>query len=169
MGKRMTGEADYVSKRVADVEVQLDDIERAVGIRDVVHNPEAEKYLSLSETQLEKMTAEECANAKYILVQHAVAIQKKLNRATAIKTWCDRGVTVILARTYGNIDGFMTYEVKRETVALNDAYASRLREIAVEQQEIIDTLNYMGQAINGVANSFQTLFTSKRKVEGHYE
>jgi len=165
----MSGEKDYVSKRVADVEIQLDDVERTIGIKDVVHNPEAEKYLSLSEGQLEKMTAEECAQAKYILLQHAVVIQKKINRATAVKNWCDRSVAVIIAKTYGTIDPYMTYELKKEATALNDAYANRLREIAVEQQGIIDSLNYMGQAINGVANSFQTLFTSKRKVESYHE
>ncbi len=130
-------ENDYVSKRVQELEIELDDVERTVSLNNIVTNPEAERLLGLSEVELGKMTADECANAKYILLQHAIVIQKKLNRATAVKNWCDRGVTVILAKTYKSFGDFVQYEVRREMVALNDGYAARLREISVEQQEII--------------------------------
>jgi hypothetical protein len=160
---------DYVSGRVKELEVQLDDIEQTAGLKNCVQNIEAERLLGLSESDIDKMTAEECANAKYLLLQHSLVIQKRINRAIAVKNWADRGVTVIIAKTYNNLDKFMTYELKKETCALNDGFASRLREISVEQQQVIDSLNYMGQAITAVANSFQTLFMAKKKVEGHYE
>lgn len=164
----MVGEGDYVNKRISNLEIELDDIERQIGLKDIVHNIEAERLLSLSEKELDKMTPDECANAKYILLQHSLVIQKKINRATSIKNWCERCITVILAKTYLSVDKFMTYEVKRETAALNDAYANRLKDISLEQQQIIDSLNYIGQAITAVANSFQTLFIAKKKTEHEY-
>lgn len=161
----MSGENDYVDNRIKNIETQIEDIERSVGLKDIVYNVEAERLLGLSETDLDKMTAEECVNAKYILLQHALVIQKKLNRAITIKNWCERAITVILSKEYNNIDNFMTYEVKRESVVLGNGYASRLKDISVEQQQIIDVLSHLSMSISSIANSFQTLYMSKRKVE----
>jgi hypothetical protein len=162
------GGKDYVDEKISNIEVQMEDIEQQLGLRDLVTNPEVERLLSLTESDLEKMTAEECAHAKYILLQHSLVVQKKVNRATAIKNWCEQCITVILAKNIADVDQFMTYELKRATIVKNNSYGERLREISLEQQQTIDSLNFIAQAISNLATSFNTIYSSKRKVEHEY-
>lgn len=164
----MDGETNYVTTKVNEFTVQLDDVERKVGLKHLVINPEAERLLSLSETDLDKLTAQECAINKYILLQYALSIQKTINRATAVRNWAERNINVILAKEFKSFSEFMKSEVKRQAIISSNTYAQRLGEIYNEQQGIIDSLMYIAQAANSIANAFQTLFMSKSKVEGDY-
>jgi hypothetical protein len=166
----MSGENDYVKQKANEFEIELDDIERKLGLKHLVHNPEAERLLSLTEIELDKMTATECANAKYLLLQYALSVQKTMNRATAVRNWAERNINVILAKEFKNFSEFMKGEVKRQAVISNNTYAQRLGEFYNEQQGVIDTLIYIAQAANSIAGAFQTLCITKSKVEGsNYE
>lgn len=160
--------SDYVEEKLQEHIVQLDDIELKIGIKNLVVNPESERFLSLSESELEKLTAEECAFGRYVLFQYAMSIQKKINRATALKNWAERNLSVILAKEFHSFNEFMKSEIKRQCLINNNTYAARLSLIYNEQMAIIDSYSYLSQNANNLANSFQLLFTSKQKVEKDY-
>ncbi len=161
----MSGETDYVEDKLGKFEKRIDDIELKVGLNHIVHNPEAERLLSLSEIELDKMTADECAQAKYTVLQYALTIQKNINRAMAIKNWCERNINVIIAKEFGSLNEFMKMDIKRQTIININTYANRLAEISEGQQIVIDSLSYIAQASNSIAGAFQTLFMSKGKIE----
>lgn len=158
-------QSDYVNKKLQESIDRIENNDRTLGLSNLVHNPEAEKLLALSQNELDKMTAEECACAKYILSQHALVIQKTINRATSLKNWCERSIRTIIAKEYATYDSFMKYEVRRQFVVNGNEYGKQLDDIALEQELKIDNLNYIAQAINNMATSFQLLYNSKKRVE----
>ena len=160
---------DYVDKKLQESIDKIDNNDRSLGLGHLVHNPEAEHLLALSQNELDKMTAEECANAKYILSQHALVIQKTINRATALKGWSERCIRTIIAKEYGQYDSFMKFEIRRQIVVNGNEYAKQLDEISVENELKIDSLSYVAQAVNNMAGAFQLLYNSKKRVEPHGE
>lgn len=165
----MSGDKDYVTTKLEDFTTRVDNLELKIGLKHLVHNPEAEQLLSLSENELDKMTAGECANAKYILLQFALSIQKTINRATAIKNWANRNIDVIVSKKYFDYNEFLRIEYRRQCVINDDSYAAKLAEISNEHQAVIDSLSYIAQAANNLSSSFQTLFMAKNRTEGNYE
>lgn len=153
----MSGNKDYLDTKLDETIEVLNKLSTSLLLDRVNLNPEAEKYLMLEEDALSKMTPAELASGEYLLSAYGLVIQRKINRANAIKNWASRCLERIIAKRFNDFDQMMKYEIRKAAVALNDDYAKRLSDIISNQDAIIDDLTYLSQSINNISSSLGNL------------
>lgn len=158
----MSGKEDYVNQKISQQISTLEKLSAKLLVDKININPEAEKYLSLHEQSLEKMTASELSVGEYILSAHSLMVQRTISRASAIKGWANKCIESLIAKNY-NAEAMIKYEIRKAQIALNDEYAKRLSEIISEQEMVIDELAYLAQSINSISNSLGNLARIRSK------
>lgn len=161
-----TGKKDYVDQQLGTTVTRLEELSKTLLLDGLNINPEVEKFLSLREDDLGKMTPAELSIGEYIVSAHSLVIQRKSNRALAIKNWATKCLESIIAKTYKDFEGMMKYEIRRASVSISDEYASRLNEIVRDQEAVIDDLVYLSQSLTHISNSLGNLARIRNK--GNY-
>lgn len=159
----MSGEKDYVDKKLNEVLSKIERLSESLLMDKINVNNEVEKYFSMTEDTIDKMTAAELSCGEYILSAYGLVIQKKLNRANVIKNWASKSLERIIAKNYKSFAEMMKYEIRKASVALNDEYAKRLSDVIMEQDAVIDELTYISQSINNLSNSLGNLARIRNK------
>jgi hypothetical protein len=159
----MSGEKNYVNEQMSKMIDTLNRMSESLLIDKINVNPQAEKYLSLQEEDIEKMTPAELCTGEYILSAYCFTVQRKLNRANAIKNWASRCLERIIAKTYKDYEQMMKFEVRKAAVALNDGYAKELYDIIATQESLVDDLTYASQSIINLSNSLGNLARVRSK------
>ena len=154
----------YVDDKLNEIIKKIEKQASIFGINRVNVDTTCVGYLSMSEDELAKLTPEELCLAEIKLNVYALTIQKYSNTATAIRNWADRCLNLVVAQQYNNFDKWMKYEVRRDSVILNDEYARRLSEVANEQVLIIEEMAYLSQSIHHISDAFGR-FSRIRRVE----
>lgn len=152
-----TGKRDYVDQQMNGTVERLESLSKTLLLDGININPEVEKFLSLREDDLGKLTPAELSIGEYIVSAHSLVIQRKINRALAIKGWALKCLESIVAKTYKDFDGMMKYEIRKASVAISDEYAGRLNEIVRDQEAVVDDLTYLSQSLTHISNSLGNL------------
>lgn len=159
----MSGGQDYVNQRISENVDKLEALSKSLLLDRINVNNEAEKYLSLGEDDLDKLTAVELAHGEYLLSAYSLCIQRKINRANAIKNWANKSIERIIAKNYNAYDKMMKYEIRKAMIAVNDDFAKRLYGVVAEQDLILDELTYLSQSVNAISNSLGNLARIRSK------
>lgn len=162
----MSGERNFVDEKLEKVINSLETISKSLLIDKINVNPEAEKYLSLTEDDLNKFTPAELAVGECLLSSYAFTVQRKMNRASAIKKWANTSLETIIAKNYKSFQEMMKYEIRKAAIALNDDYAKRLHAIIKEQDAITEDLTNLFQSITNISYSLGNL--ARIRSKGHY-
>jgi len=154
----------YVDDKLNEIIKKIEKQASIFGINRVNVDTTCVGYLSMSEDELAKLTPEELCLAEIKLNVYSLTIQKYTNTATAIKNWAERCLNMVVAQEYNNFDKFVKYEVRRDSVIINNDYARRLSEVASEQSLIVDEMAYLSQSIHHISDAFGR-FSRIRRVE----
>lgn len=143
----------YVNEKLDDFKKNLDETERKSGVYFISRVNDAEKYLSLSPDELASMSLGDCIKARYATSQHALCIQRTINRSNAIKSWASRNLDIVISKDVVYDGTFFKYEVRRDQIISNNSYAKALNDIIIKSQSEIDILYGISQSIKEVSQS----------------
>jgi hypothetical protein len=141
----------------------LDIYERTVGLANIGVKDEVDGYINLSILELNKMSAEECGNAAYIIEQRAYHVQMQLNKEVARITWADDLIEKAVLPRMNNYKAFKD-EDKMKLAIQDDDYTKKLQEIKIYARMRIDRLSFMANRLNNLANKLDSLQQTKRRI-----
>jgi hypothetical protein len=131
---------DSITQRERELDALFEQYKKQVGIGKLVVSTETDKFLNLSEAQLKRMSAEECAAGAFILAREVTYLQDRINYHTRRANWVKANINRCK---------------KPELLA-------RFRKLLVEIQGYIDTLAYMPIQVKFQATTLVNLAESKR-------
>ncbi len=162
----MTGEqgSEKVDARLEQVEAILSEYEKSLGLL-FSGQPEVAKYLSLNKSQLNKMSPEECGEISYMLAQQSLYIQHEINKHSQRVNWCKTNIDVLVANQVDNYGGkYTTYENRKILAIKDDGYMSKLYQVMVRAQQVVDRLTYLPPKIGYMSKTLNELQQTKRRA-----
>jgi hypothetical protein len=151
-----------LDERWEEVEKALKQFEVAVGLGSIGPT-EVDKWLSISPQKLNKMSAEDCAEASYLLTQEATFVQSQINTLQSKIDWCNRKINSIIAPIIKNqITRYMENELKRAYAVKQDDVAERLQQIANEASSYHSRLIYIPNSLRAQADKLTKYQEAKR-------
>jgi len=159
----MSGERDLkVEDRLEQVETILREYEKSLGL-DLSLESDDYNFLNTTPAQLRKMSPEECGEVAFVLSQKSLHIQREINKHTQRINWAKTNIDTMIA---GNIDSYGSkytpYENRRILAIKDNDYTSRLYQIIVKAQQVIDRLSYIPNKISYMSKTLIELQTTKR-------
>ena len=151
-----------LDERWDEVAKALQQFEGAVGLGSIGPT-EVDKWLSISPQKLNKMSAEDCAEASYLLTQEATFVQSQINTLQSKIDWCNRKINSIIAPIIKNqITRYMENELKRAYAVKQDDVAERLQQIANEASSYHSRLIYIPNSLRAQADKLTKYQELKR-------
>jgi len=161
MGTETNQKTDYDS-----IVEFLDKYEDEVGLKQWNHNPVVNEAMSFDGEQLKKMTAEECAEIAYQLMQYAAFLQRRINFEDSVVNWSNSKIELIVADKLAQYvppgKSFMTYDEKKMLAIKGDDAARRLYVIKVSAENRLKRLIFLPKRIEAMANMLIELQYAKR-------
>lgn len=157
-GENELNEAEQPKKTVAEIGTDrlddfLDDYEKGIGLPKM-RETDIAKYLNLNSEQLNKMTAEECAEGAYLLNQEALYVQREINKYQAHMGWANSRIMRAIASDIENHGGRFTRDDARRVMAVkSNSAAQDLQKIVDKAERIISRLSYVPNHLTKLANT----------------
>lgn len=137
------------------------------GLTKTAYNAIVDKYLGLLPDQLNKLTADECGEASYLLSQYALYLQRESNQKRAIVEWCERCIDRLVLPVISNYgDNYVKFEQKRECAIKENPLAtdiSNIRSDALVQLTNMADMPYRVEKMSDRLSALQA--TRRRKYE----
>jgi len=151
-----------VKKRVEVLDSYLDNFSKGIGLGKVQLNIEAQQFLNLTYSELNKYDEQECNVAAYILEQYALFLQKYTNRLQARYEWASDNIEKIVAKLAMNYgDKFTKYEMRKQMIIADNEYATALYAIVMETKVKIADIAFIVRNITSISNTLKSLAKSK--------
>lgn len=154
-----------VEERVDILDSFLDDFNKNLGLGKVQLNTEAQQFLNLTYSELNKYDEQECNVAAYILEQYALFLQKETNRIQARRDWASDNIEKIVAKLAMNYgDKFTKYEMRKQMIVADNEYAGALYAIVMETRVKSTEISFIVRNITSISNTLKSLAISKFKA-----
>lgn len=153
-----------VEKEWEQVEAALQQFEQRIGIGGLAAT-DLDDWLTLDVKQLDKISAEECANASLLLSQEATYIQSQLNSLQSKMDWCKRRIDRIIAPILRQSTRYMDADCKRSLAITQDDVAEKLNSVYNETASYHARLTYLPNSLRAQADKFTKLQDIKRSQE----
>lgn len=150
-----------IKERLEKLDAVLDEYERNIGLGTYSAEFDCKftEYSTMSQSQREKLTVEQCAEISVILNSMAFHISRSTNRERARVTWASAQIEKIVART---ADQFVGSWQQQENKAIEqDSSARKLNEIKHFAQERMDRMAYLPNMLKNLADSYNNLQRAK--------
>lgn len=125
---------------------------------------EARRLLCLSPAALSAMTAVQCGEAAFTLLQFSFFLQRASNREQSRIRMCERGRDVAALKGVDQVTGYGFEERMKKAVRQNDA-ASRLDDIRHEASLRKDRIAFLDDKVKEMAHALMALQSTKRGRE----
>ncbi len=143
----------------------LDRHDKGIGLGKIQLNTEAEQFLNLTYSELNKYDEQECNVASYILEQYALFLQKYTNRLQARHDWASDNIEKIVAKLAMNYgDKFTKYEMRKQMIIADNEYAGALYAIVMETRVKSADVAFIVKNITSISNTLKSLAISKYKA-----
>ena len=156
-----------LSKAESDVQKLIEKMNEYLdshGLKTNSYNVVVEKYLHLTPDQLNKMGADECGEAAYLLTQYSEYLQREVNQQQAIQDWAEKYIdSLVISKLDQYGDGFVKYEYKRACAIRENPLAKDLSKISMKAQNHLTSLRDLPYKIEKRADRLSALQATKRK------
>lgn len=159
----MSGNNDLkVDERLVEVEAILEEYEKSLGI-EIAFESDKYNFLNITPSQLRKMSPEECGEVAFVLSQKSMHVQYEINKHSQRINWAKTNIDTMIAGSIDSYGGKFTPYENRKMMAIKDNdYTSRLHQIMVKAQQVIDRLSYIPSKIAYMSKTLLELQTTKR-------
>jgi hypothetical protein len=106
---------------------QLDELEKLLeeyndnsGLSITIDLEKINEYLNISIDEIQVLGAEQCFELAAQIGQHAVALQKLVNKESCRIKWCDKVINSMCAKEWDSYDKYMKADIKIEIIAQNN-------------------------------------------------
>lgn len=160
----MSEELNPDLKKVDDF---LDAYENKIGLRGISES-DVSKYLSMNQDGLQKMSADDCAEAAFILTKEALFVQHEINKYQAQMDWAKARIDRTIAGDLHNHGTrFSTFETRQTLAIKSNSATQNLQKIVDRANRIITRINYLPNHLRNLANVY--LDIRHTKVRSEYE
>ncbi len=147
----------------ATLEKHVEGTLQQIGLKGIVYDTDTNKYLQLTQEELKGMSAEECGAKAYALKQYSFYLQMEYNKAAGIMKWAIRNINAVLAKEYHNFgDKYTKYEVRRQLLIQNNAYAAEMYKQFQDAKVRCTTLRGLSRSVSFIASALSDLQQTKR-------
>lgn len=164
----MTGDdaSNYVGTKLEELENKIESELKVDSLADFIYAPKAEEYMTLTPSDLDKMTPSECASAAYTLSQYAMYIRIKSNKSRAIKTWAEKNLSLLATKYNKEFGQYDPRDYKIEFMAINDSYGKQLQKIISDTTAICNTYYNLSEDIIKMSDTLKNLGVAKGRDNG---
>jgi hypothetical protein len=167
----MSGEqsSDKTDEQRKKMEEALNKFLSDIGIPQENPNTDlAKSYISISKDEMSLLNQSDCYERAFILNQHALFIQRQLNRETGRFKWADNLLSKMAVSYYNQNNGnkYATFDEKKISVANNDEVASKLQNIRNYSQLRMSELEFVSSSIKNMADTLKELGRMKGVKNG---
>jgi hypothetical protein len=127
--------ADLINKRMREIETFHTSFEIKMGLGTLVAQNEVNRYLTMSQVEIRKLSAEECGEAAIVLCQEAAFLQ--------------------------NVQ-YTPFSYRRELAIRQNERATELDTAMRKSVLIVETLEYMPTRLRHLSSTFEGLQQTKR-------
>ena len=147
--------------RLRAVEKILDEYEVKIGLSLFEENnsSEAEKYLSMTREQMEKLDIEGCAQAALVLGSFAFYIQRSYNRELSRVNWAESVLKNLISGREQQYKG--SWDSQFAQAVKEDSYAEGVYKIKQYAKQRADRLTFLANSIKNVGDLFSNLQRAK--------
>lgn len=158
---------DSVDQKHQKIAALLEDYPEKIGIGKLKPVNEVNHFLTIEQSELRRMSAEECGEASVILNQSATYVQLEQNKISADIEWCESYLQFIIAGEIGNIGTqYMPYEYRKALAIKQNDVAMSLQGIITKAKLRMNLLNYLPNQLRNLSASFADLQQTKRQQRG---
>ena len=158
-------ETNLAKERLAQLDSTLDDLLKSYGIPPKTEpNSDVPKLLNLSRLEINKMTAEECSEAAYMVRSFAFNLQKEYNREVTRVQWANAQIDKLVCKEIEQLDKFTKYEQKRALVVNNNTYTYKLQEIVTFASARAQRIQDLADKASDIARAFNEISMSRKRV-----
>lgn len=157
---------DLARSRLETLDSKLDELLNSYGVPAKLspNVDEIGRLLSISHLELKKMTAEECAEATYILRQASFKLRLEFNREVTRRDWANAQIDKAIAQDIQQQDKFMKYEQKRAACISSNSFAFKANELAIYAGARAQRIEGLSDKISDMARALNDLAISRKRV-----
>jgi len=140
----------------------LDEYENKIGLskyEDDINDNGAQKYLSLSREEMERLDLEDCAEISVVLNSLAYHIQRCHNRETSRVFWANSQLKQLVSGKETQFSG--SWESQYNQAIQSDDYTRKLYSIYQHAKQRAERLSFLANSIKSVGESFVNLQRAK--------
>lgn len=149
-------------ERIAKLDKVLDEYEKQLGLpafQDDLENTEVQRHIQMSQSQIEKLTPEDCAMAALILDSYSFHLQRALNRENARIGWAKHVLKDYISGKESQYTG--SWESQYHQAIKGDDYAKDVFKIQGYAQRRADRITYLATAIKSTSDKFMNMQRAK--------
>ena len=155
------------SDQLKKLDSVLDEYEKSLGIpefADEFHDDSAKKYMSLSRSQIEKLTPSQCAEAALLLGSLSFHMQRAYNREVARVHWAKQTLKTTISGREQSYRG--SWESQFNQAVGEDSYTRKIMQIQKYAQQRADRLTYLASSIKNISDIFLAVQRAKVMKNG---
>lgn len=156
---------DPIMDRMNKLEEVLDEYENSLGLNKFnksINEGDAQKYLSMSRGEIEKLTIEQCSEAALLISSLALHIQRAINREASRITWTKNYISEMICKKSHNFSGKWDHQDMQ--AILEDDVSRKLYEIQKYAQQRVDRLTYISSSIRSMSDVYINLQRSRMSM-----
>lgn len=151
-----------MSTLVEEINTIVDQHNKSIGVGEINHVlTDFEKYLNLTEVELKRMTKEDCAIGRYILMQYSMSIYKKINRLKSILSANQAVFNRAVGNVYDNYPQYMSTNLIIGHLCNNNPEMQEMQNEILKLEAMIYELDGMSDKLNTMAQTLRDLSFSK--------
>lgn len=127
---------------------------------------ETETILNLTYSQLEKLTAVQCAEYSYQLAQYAYYVQRVNNREGATLKWLQDMQLKLVATKIMEYDSYTKHEIKIRLIAKENDVVNRLVKLISYTEQKLERLQFLANTIIKMSDKLENLQRAKSYQRG---
>ena len=155
------------SDQLKKLDSVLDEYEKSLGIpefADEFLDDSAKKYMSLSRSQIEKLTPSQCAEAALLLGSLSFHMQRAYNREVARVNWAKQTLKTTISGREQSYRG--SWESQFNQAVGEDSYTRKIMQIQKYAQQRADRLTYLASSIKNISDIFLAVQRAKVMKNG---
>lgn len=139
----------------------IDSYSKSLGIPDLSLDPFVEEAFIMSHEDFLLLTSEEAASYAFKLTQYILFLRKDLDKNRVRSEWCSDVINRILAKTYSSYSEYMKYEVRKQSIMLDNSYALKVHELKMKIDASITIVQNKIEDVQRLSDIFRD--ASRRK------
>lgn len=133
----------------------------SLGIPELSIDPFVEEAFLMSHEDFLVLSSEEAASYALKLTQYILFLRKELDKNRVRSEWCSDVINRVLAKTYSSYSEYMKFEVRRQSIMLDNSYALKVHELKIKIDAAINMVKDKIEDIQRLSEIFRD--ASRRK------
>jgi hypothetical protein len=158
----MSGEIDYAKQKLERINKALDEYEESKGLIKYKPHNEADRFINMKHSDMQKLTPDELGEAAILLAQFAYHIQRAFNEEVGRVNWAEDEVKRTIAGEVNQYQG-SSYEERKLLAIKENEYARKLDYIRSYAKARADRLGYLSSRMEFLAKMFSDLRQTKKR------